>query len=70
MGLAGNWYLHSPGIQYSDVHELVENGAKEIILTRGVLGRLKVQNETTKKLRIGWNNRSCFKNKRSCKALQ
>ena len=42
---AWNWTetgtKHSPGIQYSDVQELVENGAEEIVLTRGVLGRLK-----------------------------
>ena len=44
--------LHSPGIQYSDVHELVENGAEEIVLTRGVIGRLKVQNEAIKKLEL------------------
>jgi hypothetical protein len=43
---------HSPGIQYSDAHELVDNGAEEIILTRGILGRLKVQKETIKKLEL------------------
>lgn len=41
---------HSPGIQYSDARDLVENGAEEIILSRGVLGRLKVQKETINKL--------------------
>ncbi len=33
---------HSPGIQYSDVQELLDNGANTVILSRGVLGRLKV----------------------------
>lgn len=41
---------HSPGIQYSDVQELLINNAKIVILTRGVLGRLKVQKEVVKKL--------------------
>jgi len=41
---------HSPGIQYSDIQELVDRGAKIIILSRGVLGRLKVQREVVKKL--------------------
>lgn len=33
---------HSPGIQYSDVHELIENDAEIIILSKGMLGRLKI----------------------------
>ncbi len=41
---------HSPGIQYSDVQELIDNGAKIVILSRGVLGRLKVQKEVVEKL--------------------
>ena len=41
---------HSPGIQYSDVQELLDNGAKIIILARGVLGRLKVQKGVIEKL--------------------
>lgn len=41
---------HSPGIQFSDVQELLDNGAKIIILSRGVLGRLKVQKEVVEKL--------------------
>ncbi len=41
---------HYPGIQYSDIKELVENGAKTIILSRGVLGRLKVQRGVVEKL--------------------
>ncbi|MCJ7801190.1 MAG: MTH938/NDUFAF3 family protein [Candidatus Marinimicrobia bacterium] len=41
---------HSPGIQYSDVQELIENGAKVIVLSRGVLGRLKTKKGLVKKL--------------------
>jgi hypothetical protein len=41
---------HSPGIQLSDVQELLDNGAKVVILSRGVLGRLKVQMEVEEKL--------------------
>lgn len=37
---------HSPGIQPSDVREVVENGAEEVVLSRGVNGRLKVKDET------------------------
>ena len=41
---------HSPGIQFSDVQELLDNNTKVIILSRGVLGRLKVQKEVIEKL--------------------
>lgn len=41
---------HSPGIQFSDVQELIENGSKVIVLSRGVLGRLKTQQELIEKL--------------------
>jgi len=41
---------HSPGIQYSDVQELLDNGANTVILSRGVLGRLKVQKKVVEKL--------------------
>ena len=41
---------HSPGIQYSDVQELLDNGANTVILSRGVLGRLKVSKELIDKL--------------------
>ena len=34
---------HSPGIQYSDIQELLDNSVKVVILSKGVLGRLKVQ---------------------------
>ena len=37
---------HSPGIQPADVEELLEHGAKAIVLSRGVLGRLEVCPET------------------------
>ncbi len=37
---------HSPGIQIADVKELLEHGAKTIVLGCGVYGRLKVQQET------------------------
>ena len=41
---------HSPGIQYSDVQELLDSGANTVILSRGVLGRLKVSIELVGKL--------------------
>ena len=37
---------HTPGIQPADVKELLENGAEEIVLSQGVLGRLQVAQET------------------------
>ena len=37
---------HSPGIQQSDVEELVEKGANIIVLTRGMLRRLRTRDET------------------------
>jgi len=37
---------HAPGIQLADAKELLEHGAREVILTRGVLGSLKVPAET------------------------
>ena len=41
---------HNPGIQSSDVLELLEHGAEVIILSRGVLGRLQVQDDTLRML--------------------
>ena len=41
---------HSPGIQYSDVKELIDNGSKIVILSRGVLGRLKIRKGLINKL--------------------
>jgi len=37
---------HSPGIQPADVKELVEHGARIVILSRGMLRRLQVEQET------------------------
>ena len=37
---------HANGIQPGDVTELLEHGAKIIILSRGVIGRLKVNQRT------------------------
>ena len=37
---------HSPGIQPADVQELLEHGARIIILARGTFGRLKVPQST------------------------
>ena len=41
---------HSPGIQYSDIQELLDNRVKVVILSKGVLGRLKVQKGVVEKL--------------------
>ncbi|NHZ87311.1 MAG: hypothetical protein GWP19_15815 [Planctomycetia bacterium] len=43
---------HSPGIQYSDVQELIDNNTKIVILSKGILGRLKVQKEVGEKLKL------------------
>jgi len=37
---------HSPGVQPADVEELVERGAKVVVLARGAFRRLQVQEET------------------------
>lgn len=37
---------HSPGIQPSDVEEVLEHGAREVVLARGMNGRLQVKDET------------------------
>jgi hypothetical protein len=39
---------HVPGIQTGDVEELVANGARTIVLSRGMLLRLQVPMETLK----------------------
>lgn len=39
---------HSPGIQPGDVQELIDRGAKTIVLSQGVFGRLEVASETLK----------------------
>lgn len=37
---------HDPGVQVADADELIEHGAQVVILTQGVLGALKVPDET------------------------
>lgn len=37
---------HVPGIQPEDVHELLEHGARLIVLSRGMLHRLRVKDDT------------------------
>lgn len=37
---------HSPGIQSADVEELLEHGARVVILSQGMLRRLQVRQET------------------------
>ena len=39
-----------PGIQFADVHELIEKGIEVLILSRGVFGRLKIQDDILNKL--------------------
>ena len=42
---------HTPGIQSSDVEELLQHGAKVVILSQGMLLRLQVCKETLKMLK-------------------
>lgn len=42
---------HVPGIQAADVEELVEHGARVVVLSRGMLLRLKTPPETLEFLR-------------------
>ncbi len=48
-GRPWNWKetgtAHSPGIQITDVEELVEHGCSTVVLARGVFCRLKVTDE-------------------------
>lgn len=37
---------HSPGIQPADVEELLEAGARTVVLSRGMIGRLEVRDDT------------------------
>lgn len=37
---------HTPGIQPADILELLEHDCQEVVLSQGVLGRLKIQPET------------------------
>ena len=41
---------HSPGIQPADVEELLEHGAKVVVLSRGMNQRLQVKSETLQML--------------------
>lgn len=41
---------HTPGVQFADVKELLENGAEVVVFSQGVYARLKVQGGTLKKL--------------------
>ena len=41
---------HTPGVQLSDVEELLAHGSQVVILTRGVLGSLRVSDETVASL--------------------
>jgi len=41
---------HSPGIQLTDVQELLDHGAEVIVLSKGQLGRLRVATETLEAL--------------------
>jgi hypothetical protein len=42
---------HDPGIQIADVEELLSNGAEHIVLSRGMLGRLKIEESTVEYLK-------------------
>lgn len=42
---------HVPGIQPSDVHELLENGSQAIVLSRGMLLMLRTSKETLELLK-------------------
>jgi hypothetical protein len=42
---------HVPGIQPADVEELVEHGAKAVVLSKGILERLQVCPETLRMLK-------------------
>lgn len=42
---------HEPGIQPDDVQELLANGARTVVLSRGVQGRLQVRPDTLQVLR-------------------
>lgn len=42
---------HVPGVQWTDVEELIQKGAEIIVLTRGMWGRLRVAHVTQEKLK-------------------
>ena len=41
---------HSPGVQVADVEELLDHGARVLVLSRGMLRRLQVPRETLQDL--------------------
>ena len=41
---------HSPGVQIADVEELLDAGAEVVVLSRGMVGRLQVPEETVEAL--------------------
>lgn len=41
---------HVPGVQPSDVEEIVENGAEIVVIGRGMTGALRVMDETLERL--------------------
>ncbi|MBW3660578.1 MAG: Mth938-like domain-containing protein [Gemmatimonadetes bacterium] len=41
---------HVPGVQPADVEEVVEHGAEVVVLGRGILGALRVKDETLEAL--------------------
>lgn len=43
---------HAPGIQPADIEELLDRGADVVVLSRGVLRRLQVQQETVDALEL------------------
>jgi hypothetical protein len=43
---------HKPGVQPADVEELVERGASTIVLSTGMLGRLRICPETLRFLEL------------------
>lgn len=42
---------HEPGIQPDDVDELLDNGARHVVLSKGMNERLQVPSETLERLR-------------------
>ncbi|MGD8751282.1 MAG: Mth938-like domain-containing protein [Anaerolineales bacterium] len=41
---------HSPGVQFTDVEELLQHGSEVVILSKGMNQRLKIQSVTLQKL--------------------
>ena len=55
---------HEPGIQTADVHELLDNGANVIVLTKGFYERLQVCPETIQLLKQRIFKSICCKRKK------